>query len=139
MRCSCSGESSAILQPLLESGATVQARILPREEWGRLSSGNGLVADFVAPEDMRVVVVEEDGQILGSMAIIRVTHLENVWFSDAAGIGVRRRLLSAARDAAKEWAHSWVMASIGDDRTGAIVERLGGIQVPVDTWLMPVN
>ena len=116
------------------------ARVLGENEWDRLSeTGNPTVCSLADPGSLRYVVVEDEGRILAAMAVLRVTHLENVWVSKDAGAGVRRLLVKTAIETARDWTSSWAMASIGDDTIGGYVKRLGGRAVPVDTYIIPLG
>lgn len=120
----------------------MKARVLPREEWAKLeATQSGKLLSFASPADVRFVVLEDEGKIVGSMAVLKITHLENMWLDPAVrtNLGAARTLLRETLKTAKEWTESWVMASIGDDTIAAMVERAGGKQVPVDTYILPVE
>jgi|RhiMetdeSRZDD1v2_1073273.scaffolds.fasta_scaffold00788_61 hypothetical protein len=117
------------------------ARTLAEHEWARLEeTDHPSVLSFVDPKDMRVVVVEDEGKIRGSMAILRVTHLENVWVARDAGAGVKRLLIESALTAAREWSRDWAMASVGDDQVADLVTRIGGRKIPdLDTYMVSLE
>lgn len=48
------------------------SRVLPRDEWGRVSS---VPLDVALPDTSRVVVVEKDGAIIASWIALNVLHL----------------------------------------------------------------
>ena len=70
------------------------ARLLPVEEWPRLAQTPfaGMAAVF-DPSSVDVLVVERDGCIVASIALLSVLHAEGCWVS--GGIGVRRALWRA--------------------------------------------
>lgn len=76
-------------------------RILPPEEWPKLA---GTLLEAAWPhldhERARIVVVEDEGQIVGCLSLFPVWHLEGAWVAPAyrARIGVGRRLLTAIRE-----------------------------------------
>ena len=56
------------------------ARMLPKDEWDKLQGTElGQVYLHLACEQARVIVVEDDGVIVGCWAVVRYTHAEGVW------------------------------------------------------------
>lgn len=99
------------------------SRILPPEEWPRLT-GTELASQWcnLDPAWTQILVVEDEGQIVGCWALMNVWHLEGVWIAPAyrQRASVARRLWTGMRR---------LMASVGATHavTGAIagpVERL---------------
>ena len=117
------------------------ARILPREEWGRLDEETAAFFDTMHPDDVAVVVVEDGGEIVARLAVLRVPHFESFWMAPekAGNAGVTRALLAAAADQAREWAKSWIYANADNDATCKTVERLGGQFMPMHTYLLPLH
>jgi len=76
-------------------------RVLPAEEWSRL---DGTLLDpayhALNPATTRVIVVEQDGQILACTALFLATHLEGTWVNPQVRrqAAVGRALLAALRD-----------------------------------------
>lgn len=72
-------------------------RILPPEEWSRLT---GTELERVATEidnrdGVSVIVVEDEGEIIGCWALMTVAHVEGLWIAPAhrrKGGGVFRKL-----------------------------------------------
>ena len=113
-------------------------RVLPREEWHRLGEERAAFYSSVNPEDIRVVVVEERGQIVATMAVLRIPHLECFWMApDKAGnAGITRSLLRAAFGEVSGYAPNWCLANSDCPETNATLERLGGEWLPVHTYMM---
>ena len=113
-------------------------RVLPREEWHRLGEERAAFYSSVNPEDVRVLVVEEGGDIVATMAVMRMTHLECFWMApDKAGnAGVTRALLRGAFEAASGFAPHWILANSDSERTNDTLRRLGGEFLPVHTFMM---
>lgn len=71
-------------------------RFLPVEEWPRLA---GTLLETVwpglDPASTRIIVVEEDGQILGCVTLFQAWHLDGAWIHPdyRRRVGVMRRLL----------------------------------------------
>lgn len=115
------------------------ARILPREEWGRLPDDAVALYNTLRPEDVAVLVVEDAGEIVARMAVMRAIHWESFWMApDAVGnAGITRALLRAAGQKASEWG-KWLYAnaSVDDDGVRQALERLGGQWMPMHTFLL---
>jgi hypothetical protein len=97
--------------------------------------------ETLPPDCVSVVVVEEGGEIVGEMGVMRAAHFEGVriapeWRGNA---GVTRALLRAAWEQAAEWSGDWFLAHAEDGRVGGLLERLGGRQIPVLTYMMPAQ
>lgn len=119
------------------------SRILPQDEWHRLS-GTDLpkALPYVKPEDAQIVVVEHDGEIVGAWGVLRIVHLEGVWIAPAyRGRGsVARRLLAATLKAAQAWAGSWAMTGADTDDVRRLIEKhLKGVKVPMDTYVVSLE
>jgi hypothetical protein len=69
------------------------SRVLPRDEWDRLSPEWPMLSQ-VNPEAITPVVVEdEDGQIVGAWGLITLAHVEGIWIREdhrAKGVVIRR-------------------------------------------------
>lgn len=87
-------------------------RILPREDYGRLVGTLLECAISSLPVDSQVVVVEDNGAIVGCAALYPVWHLDGVWVAPAyrKKTTVARRLVRVIRG----WLHVvpevWAMA-----------------------------
>lgn len=118
-------------------------RILPPEEWHRLAHTDmPTVLPYVEPEDIRVVVVESGDVVVGCWAVLRVVHLEGVWIHPTyRGKGsVARRLLTATLTVARQWTSRWAMTGANsDDVRHLLVKHLGARQVPMDTFVIPME
>lgn len=91
-------------------------RLLPPEEWSRLA-GTYLepLWPLLKPESCSVLVVEEDGEIVGTWALMSVFHVEG--FSAKNG-AVFRALLRAMKDeAASHGVTTVVTASVSEQVT----------------------
>ena len=110
-------------------------RILPKAEWGRLWE-TGLPPLLQKAPDADVYVVEDGGRVVGCVAALRVTHLEGLWvapeYRGNAGLG--RRLIRGAKALAARC--EWVWAGADTDCMRSIVERLGGVRLKLDSYVM---
>lgn len=100
-----------------------------------------LVLSDVSPEGCQVLAEEQDGEIVGTCAVLKATHLEGLWIhDDHRNPGTARSLLRAAVELAQgTTAHGWVFACVGSDEVAAQVERLGGQEVPVRLYVLPLK
>lgn len=120
----------------------LSTRILPPEEWPRL---NGTEAEalwpHLDPEISRVLVVEQDGEIVGTWTVMRLVHVECVWIrEDMRGrFGVVKRLLSGMRAIARGWGARTVLTGAMTDQVRALIASLGGQPLPGDHFVIPLE
>lgn len=118
------------------------ARVLPRDEWDRLEpTGVRLLAPSLRDEDSEVLVIEDAGRIVATMGTYRVTHFEGLWIDPEyrGNAGLARRLMKAGIDSAKKWTDQWVWAASGNDHTDDLMTRMGGVKMPTDTFVIPIQ
>ena len=125
----------------------MKARILRHEEWGRLD-GQGLssLLPFVEPQNIAVVVVEDTaGEIVACLSAIQVTHLEGTWVAPKyrGNAGVMRALLRQAFAVPEVRGEHWAFGSVMADGEPGLVDgflrRLGGQQMPVRLYALPLG
>ena len=118
----------------------MNTRLLPLAEWDRLAvTGLPPFLPHVRPEDINVVVVEEDGKIVASLAVMRMTHWEAAWVDkDRRGNGgIVRALLKGAVEASRPFTSHWVIAQADQEHVKDILSRLGGVKIPdVESYVM---
>jgi hypothetical protein len=115
----------------------MRTRVLEPSEWQRLGAGFPQFLQYVRPEDIEIVVVEDDDdEIAASMGVMRTTHLEPKYRGNA---GVVRQLLRGTADAAQRWGASWLLAFAADDAVRQHLTRLGGVKLPVDSYVLKVG
>ena len=118
------------------------ARILPPEEWPRLA---GTEADTVwhrlDPVNTRVVVVERDGQIVGTWLALRAVHVECLWIDHAHRhvSGISRRLLMAMRRVVQDWGASAVLTHALTNEVRGLIQHAGGTEVPGREYIIPLT
>lgn len=109
------------------------ARVLPPEEWGRLDHPPALPG--IRPGDIIVNVVEDKGEILGGMTVLRATLFEDFWLkSENPGVG--RALMRASIRTARHWTDDWVFAGAADEQMTQLLKRVGGIQLPMELYIL---
>lgn len=123
----------------------MRARILNPEEWPRLE-GHDLSAllPYVVPQHTAVVVVEDDaGDIVATVADLRATHFEGLWLAPEhrGNAGVFRTLIREAYALPRKRGETWVFggAGRGDARMKMLCRRLGGQPLPVEFFALPVG
>lgn len=115
-------------------------RILPSAEWHRLDAQSEAFCASVNPSDVAPVVVEDEGEIVARMLVVRVPHLEGFWIAPekAGNAGVTRALLRAATVKAREWAPYWIHVNAESEAMCDTLIRLGGELLPVQTFNLPL-
>lgn len=95
------------------------------------------------PEDVAVVVVEDGGEIVAQVGVVRAAMLEYLRVSPAAfgNAGIARMLMRGAAEAAAAWTPHWAIAhaAIGGDGIREMLERIGGQWLPVHTFMLPLR
>ena len=122
----------------------MRARVLDETEWTLQGHTDmSLVLGASDPGATVVVVVEDDsGAVVGSIAAMRIVHLEGTWIAPEyrGNPAVARKLLRAGLGAARSLgAQKWVYINSDEDRTANMIERLGGQSMPIATHAVPTN
>lgn len=116
------------------------ARILPPEEWGRLSHTGVPFLPGLNPDDIDIVSVEDEGKLVAAMTVFKITHFEGVWVSpEKRGLGATRAMLRLAAGLAKARGNSWVVAGAADDRMRHILGRMGAHKLQMDPYLLSLG
>lgn len=120
----------------------MKARTLGPEEWGLIEKdGMPPLFPFVDPANVDVVAVEDEGEIVACMTVLRVTHFEGLWIAPSrrGNAGVLRSLLRRGNAIAKERGEQWVMGGAADDAMRGYLGRLGGVAIPMDLFALGVG
>ncbi len=108
-------------------------RILPPDEWPKLAGTEAeYVWPYLDPLKSRVVVIEDDGAIIGCHILMNVLHAECLWIrEDHRGkSSVARRLWTAVQTEAKAMgAQAFSTSSMSDD-IDRLLEHVGAVKVP---------
>ena len=115
-------------------------RILDASEWGRpglVPTNLPVLLRYCDPKDARVVVVEDGGEIVASLAVLRMTHFEGLWIEPArrGNAGVASALMRAAFPVAREWG-DWAMGWASTETMRDVMRRLGGAQIQADAYAL---
>lgn len=118
------------------------SRILPPEQWARLDeAGAETVWKLLDPTRAQILVIEEEGQIVGTLTLMSVLHAECLWIkpSHRKGYGVAKRLLDGMWSAARgEGVKALWSGSLSDTMTN-ILHRIGASEVPGKSYVFPVK
>lgn len=118
------------------------SRILPPEEWPRLSGTEaGTVWQHFDPEQTQVVVVEKDGRIVATWTVLRTVTVECLWADPEyrGSFGVTKRLLRGMREAATRWGARVVYTASASAHVTDLIRRFGGIPSPCETFILPIE
>jgi len=121
---------------------SLMARVLPPEEWPRLNGTEAeLLWPHMNPEQTRVLVVEDEGRIVATWTLLRVVHAECLWVAPGhRGIfGVAKRLLDLMKKEASAWNVAAVMTGSLTPHVTGLIQRFGGVPVPFESFILPVN
>lgn len=117
------------------------SRLLPRDEWARLAGTELETAWPVLPSDAQIVVVEDEGAIVGCWAVIRYVHVEGLWIADAhrkrAGVG--RRLLAGMLHAVRALGADRVITGAMGEDVRRLIAHAGGSLLPGEQYVMPIG
>lgn len=120
----------------------MKQRILPPEEWHRLEGTEaGDVWQTFDPEQTRVIVVEEDGKIIGTWTVMRTVHVECLWAAPEyrGSFGLARRLLAGMREIASGWGARNVFTGSMSPHVTDLIRRFGGIPAPCEYFILPLE
>lgn len=107
-------------------------RELPPLEWGALE-GTELesVWPVLDPDTSRVLVVEDEGQIVACWAFFRLIHAEGIWIkpSHRGRMSVVRRVLSGLCRIVPEMGGRAVNTAATSDEVADLLIRLGAVEL----------
>lgn len=122
-------------------GGEVTRRLLPPDEWPRLADTElGPTWHLLEPDAARILVVEQDGAIVGCWAFLNVLHAEGVWVHPAhrGGSSVARHLLRGLYEIAATTGAKAVWTGSVSDQIDGLLEGLGAQEVPFKSWVIPM-
>lgn len=118
------------------------SRLLPREEWSKLDGTEAGPVWRQLPDGAEVVVVEQDGHLVGCHVLVSLLHAECVWIHpDHRGkASVARRLWASVQRTAREvFGADHVITHATDDRVRGLVAHLGGRALPGEAYIVSVR
>lgn len=117
------------------TASALSTRLLPPEEWSRLADcGLGDLWASLPPATTRIVVVEEDGEIVGHVTGVLMLHAEGAWIAPRhrKRVAVWRRLIEGFWRLADGWGCRAAWASAASDEMRHVLARLHGAPVTGD-------
>jgi len=117
------------------------ARILPVEEYPRLTGTEAEQLWPHLPESARVIVVEDNGCIVATWTLMQMVHAECIWIAPThrGSFGVVRRLLGKMRETASEWGVAKVITASLSPYVSNLIRRIGGIRIEGESFLLPIS
>src|SRR5258708_37907414 len=109
------------------------ARVLPREEWSRLKGTEAeQLWPALNPSHSRVLVVEDEGEIIATWCLFPMVHAECLWAKpDHRGVyGAAKALLSLMRQEVAQWKVNAVMTASMSPHVTKLIEKFGGEKIP---------
>lgn len=117
------------------------ARMLDITEWDRLDESLDPILMGMRPGTSRVVVVEDNGVIVGRLLLFPVLHAECLWIAPEyrKKTGVMRRLLDGMKAGAKSLGFDRVWGASDSEAMTKILAhpKLGGIPIPALSVVLP--
>lgn len=116
----------------------MRSRILPAEEWDRIKQTPVMLFPYTDPSKMDVVVVEDEGEIVACMMVLKATHLEGLWVAPERRkkAGVVRALMRQVVALLNVRGEKWVFGGAEHDQMRGFIQRHNGIPVPMDLYAL---
>ena len=121
----------------------MKARLLPPAEWPRLVNTELETAVGFFPPDSRVIVVEDQSQIVGCWGLPRYLHAEGIWLHPAHRAGTLRTeagrlLIEALYQEARASGDRVVLTGADTPAVARLCRTFGGRQLPGTHWVLPI-
>jgi N-acyl-L-homoserine lactone synthetase len=120
----------------------LMTRTLPPDEWAKLApTALEFVWETLRAGTDHVIVVEDEGQIVGCWTLIPVLHAEGIWIHrDQQKRGnVARRLLTAMKAEAQSMGAQAVVTSSLTEEIADLAVRLGAEVLPGTHFVLPIG
>ena len=117
-------------------------RVLPPEEWPKLAGTEAeTVWPHIPPDAAEIIVVEDDGQIVGCHILVTVLHAECLWIhpEKRGRSSVARRLWARVCEAARAKGAHHLMTGCADARVRGLLDHVGATKMPCDQYLVSVE
>lgn len=118
------------------------SRILPQNEWPRLAGTEAeSVWPYLDPSRSWVVVVEDDGEIVGCHVLAYVLHAECLWVHpDHRGkASVARRLWATVRKIAQAVGAPTLATAARNETVRELLEHIGAIHLDGEHYSIPLT
>ncbi len=117
-------------------------RMLPIEEWSKLIGTEAeTVWPLLDPARASVLVVEDEGAIVGTWIFMTVLHAECLWIapSHRRKASVGRRLWQGLKRYVRQEGIPVVATAAASDEIRALLEHAGAEKVPGDHYSMRIH
>jgi hypothetical protein len=116
-------------------------RVLPIEEWGRLVGTELEHAAPVLPLGSKIIVVEDNGNIVGCWSAITYVHVEGVWIEPLhrGKSAVARRLWRGMQDVLRLMDVRSAMTGSITPEIDALLAGMGAVELPGKMFVFPVK
>lgn len=117
-------------------------RQLPKEEWVSKLVGTELESvASILPDTTRVVVVEDDGAIVGCWAFFPVIHGEGLWIADShrGRASVGRRLLTEMIKTVESMGASVINTAAMTREVQHLLTHIGAVELPGTHYALRVK
>lgn len=117
-----------------------QTRILPPDDWHRVP-GIDEYGPLLSPEQVTVYVVERNGVLIGSLALMKAVHAEFLWIHpDYRGkASVMRRLRNVMLAEVRRLRLPTVLLAAVSDQMRRILHTMGAVLLPGDHFVLSVK
>ena len=118
----------------------MEARLLPASEWPRLDGTQLGDVWHVLPSDAKVVVVEDNGVIVGTCTLLPAIHAEGLGVAESYQKhgAVLRLLLRTVAETVAETGRKSMICGAQTDEMAEYLTRWGGIPAPARLFAMPL-
>lgn len=118
----------------------MRTRILPPEEWPRLAGTEAeSVWPHVKPDTARVLVVEDDGQIVATLMLLTVLHAECLWVKSSHRRSAGFALMRGMRSEAADLGASHVVGASRTPAVSKLIRHVGGKPIPAEFFVVPME
>jgi L-amino acid N-acyltransferase YncA len=114
-------------------------RVLHPDEWARLD-GSELARALPRLPGARVIVCEDEGRVLGHLALVPMWHVEGAEIDEAQrGRGVLQALIAGMHAEARALGVSTVFPAAASDGMVHLIQRIGGVEIPARWFALAVR
>lgn len=111
-------------------------RVLPRDEYQRLTGTELESVASTLPEGCQVLVVEDGDVIVGCWALMSVLHVEGAWVSPSHRASASRHLLHGMADLVADAGGATVLTGSASPRVARLLRGLGATKLEFDTYVL---
>jgi hypothetical protein len=117
-------------------------RVLPKAEWPRLEGqAMGAVLAHRDEDSAQVVVVEDEGLIIGQWALLGAPWIDGWWIHPErrGEVEIRKALKAGMQELMRSQSMTAAVIAVGDPRVGRLLEQLGAVRSDCTVYYWPVE